>query len=79
MYAVEQPARPVDSWVEHGAIVDAVARGDAERARALTAQHAERAAGAHRLRRPDRTGRRAAPLPRVSSSQHGVNIAGVRH
>ncbi|NEB65761.1 GntR family transcriptional regulator, partial [Streptomyces fulvissimus] len=34
---------------------------------------------AHRLRRPDRTGRRAAPLPRVSSSQHGVNIAGVRH
>lgn len=43
MYAVEQPARPVDSWVEHGAIVDAVARGDAERARALTAQHAERA------------------------------------
>ncbi|MFE2293934.1 GntR family transcriptional regulator [Streptomyces sp. NPDC059452] len=79
MYAVEQPARPADSWAEHGAIVDAVARGDAERARALTAQHAERAAGAHRLRRPDRPGRRTAPPPRVSSSQHGVNIAGVRH
>ncbi|MFF2718148.1 GntR family transcriptional regulator [Streptomyces sp. NPDC058011] len=79
MYAVEQPVRPVDSWAEHGAIVDAVARGDAERARALTALHAERAAGAHRLRRPDRAGRRAAPPPRVSSSQHGVNIAGVRH
>ncbi|MYT25716.1 FCD domain-containing protein, partial [Streptomyces sp. SID7760] len=39
MYAVEAPARPVDSWAEHGAIVDAVARGDAERARALTAMH----------------------------------------
>ncbi|MFI2314216.1 GntR family transcriptional regulator [Streptomyces sp. CB00072] len=79
MYAVEQPARPVDSWAERGAIVDAVARGDAERARALTAQHAERAAGAHRLRRPDPPGRRIAPVPRVSTSQHGVNIAGARH
>ncbi|MFM9559432.1 FCD domain-containing protein, partial [Streptomyces caniscabiei] len=34
MYAVEAPASPVESWAEHGAIVDAVARGDAERARA---------------------------------------------
>ncbi|MFF8500812.1 GntR family transcriptional regulator [Streptomyces anulatus] len=79
MYAVEQPVRPVDSWAERGAIVDAVARGDAERARALTAQHAERAAGAHRLRRPDLPGRRTAPVPRVSTSQHGVNIAGARY
>lgn len=79
MYAVEQPVRPVDSWAERGAIVDAVARGDAERARALTAQHAERAAGAHRLRRPDLPGRRTAPVPRVSTSQHGVNIASARH
>ncbi|UPT45164.1 GntR family transcriptional regulator [Streptomyces anulatus] len=79
MYAVEQQARPVDSWAERGAIVDAVARGDAERARALAAQHAERAAGAHRLRRPDPPGRRTAPVPRVSGSQHGVNIAGARH
>lgn len=58
MYAVEQPACPADSWAEHGAVVDAVARGDAERARALTAQHAERAAAAHRLRRVDRPDRR---------------------
>lgn len=79
MYAVEQPARPVDAWAERGAIVDAVARGDAERARALTARHAERATGAHRLRRPDLPGRRTAPVPRVSTSQHGVNTAGVRH
>ncbi|MYW33297.1 GntR family transcriptional regulator, partial [Streptomyces sp. SID2119] len=35
--------------------------------------------GAHRLRRPDRPGRRTAPPPRVSSSQHDVNIAGARH
>ncbi|MEI5034829.1 GntR family transcriptional regulator [Streptomyces sp. CA-278952] len=79
MYAVEQPARPVDSWAERGAILDAVARGDAERARALTAQYAERAIGAHRLRRPQSPGRRTAPVPRVSTSQHDVNIAGVRH
>ncbi|MEI7032890.1 GntR family transcriptional regulator [Streptomyces pratensis] len=76
MYTVEQPARPADSWAERGAIVDAVARGDAERARALARSHAERAATAHRLRRPER---RTAPPPRVSLSQHGVNTAGVRH
>ncbi|MFF3398730.1 GntR family transcriptional regulator [Streptomyces sp. NPDC002659] len=69
MYAVEQPAVPVDSWAEHGAIVDAVARGDVERARALTAVHAERAASAHRLRRPER----------VRTSQHAVNTTSVRH
>ncbi|MFF0217815.1 GntR family transcriptional regulator [Streptomyces vinaceus] len=65
MYAVEAPARPVDSWAEHGAIVDAVARGDAERARALTAMHADRAAAAHRLR--------------VRISQHAVNTASGPH
>ncbi|OEJ41406.1 GntR family transcriptional regulator [Streptomyces agglomeratus] len=52
MYAVEQSARPAECWAEHGAIVDAVARGDAERARALTALHTERAVAAHRLRQP---------------------------
>jgi DNA-binding GntR family transcriptional regulator len=71
MYAVEQPLRPVDSWAEHGAIVDAVTRGDAERARALTAQHAERVSGAHRLRRTD--------VSRVRASQHAVNTAGGSH
>ncbi|MFI8886117.1 GntR family transcriptional regulator [Streptomyces sp. NPDC053813] len=75
MYVVEQPARPVDSWAERGAIVDAVARGDADRARALAARHVERAAAAHRLRRPS-----AAPRTgRVRTSQHSVNTAGVRH
>ncbi|GAA1536303.1 GntR family transcriptional regulator [Streptomyces albidochromogenes] len=69
MYAVERPARPAESWAEHGAIVDAVARGDAERARALTALHAERAAAAHRLRR---TGPERGP-DGVRSSQHAVN------
>ncbi|TXS57285.1 GntR family transcriptional regulator [Streptomyces sp. t39] len=69
MYTVDQPAAPVESWAEHGAIVDAVARGDVERARSLTALHAERAAAAHRLRRPER----------VRTSQHAVNIASVRN
>ncbi|WP_418959553.1 GntR family transcriptional regulator [Streptomyces tritici] len=68
MYAVETSARPVDTWAEHGAIVDAVARGDAERARALTALHAERTLPLHRLRHPDGG--------RVRTSQHAVNIAG---
>ncbi|THA57203.1 GntR family transcriptional regulator [Streptomyces sp. A1136] len=65
MYVVRAPARPVDSWAEHGAIVDAVARGDAERARALTALHADRAAGSHRLR--------------VRNPQPVVNTASGRH
>ncbi|MEV6395862.1 GntR family transcriptional regulator [Streptomyces sp. NPDC051907] len=72
MYAVEQPARPVESWAEHGAIVDAVARGDGERARALTALHAERAVAAHRLRGQERT-------RTVRTSQHAVNTASLRH
>ncbi|MER7699074.1 MULTISPECIES: GntR family transcriptional regulator [unclassified Streptomyces] len=79
MYAVEPPARPADAWAERGAILDAVARGDAERARALTAQHAERATAALRLRCPGPPGRRTAPAPRVSASQHAVNTAGARH
>ncbi|MCX5375393.1 GntR family transcriptional regulator [Streptomyces sp. NBC_00091] len=65
MYVVEAPAQPVESWAEHGAIVDAVARGDAERARTLTALHAQRAAEAHRLR--------------VRSSQPAVNTASAPH
>jgi len=68
MYAVEPSARPVEAWAEHGAIVDAVARGDVERARGLTALHAERAGAAHRLRRQRR----------VSTSQHAVNTASAR-
>ncbi|MFB7708325.1 GntR family transcriptional regulator [Streptomyces sp. NPDC056105] len=72
MYTVEQPAHPADSWAEHGVIVDAVARGDVERARALTAQHTERAMAAHRLRAP-RTG------GGVRTSQHPVNTAGLQH
>jgi len=69
MYAVEPSAEPLESWAEHGAIVDAVARRDAERARALTALHAERAAAAHRLRR----------TVRVRTSQHAVNTASGRN
>ncbi|AZM91643.1 MULTISPECIES: GntR family transcriptional regulator [Streptomyces] len=65
MYVVETPAQPVECWAEHAAIVDAVARGDAERARALTALHAQRSAGAHR--------------PRVRNPQPAVNTAGSPH
>ncbi|CAM5708472.1 Transcriptional regulator OS=Streptomyces antimycoticus OX=68175 GN=SANT12839_069100 PE=4 SV=1 [Streptomyces antimycoticus] len=62
-------ARAVESWAEHGALVDAVARGDADRARALAAAHTERALAEYRLRRP---------LP-VSASKHSVNTASGRN
>ncbi|MEU3773458.1 GntR family transcriptional regulator [Streptomyces sp. NPDC032472] len=65
MYVVQAPQRPVECWAEHGAIVDAVARGDAERARALTAVHADRTSGAYRLR--------------VRTSQRAVNMASGSH
>ncbi|MER7107489.1 GntR family transcriptional regulator [Streptomyces sp. NPDC000229] len=80
MYAVEQPARPMEAWAEYGAIVDAVARGDAERARALTALHVERTVTAHRLRRPERPGRSERSGGRVvRTSQHRVNTASARN
>ncbi|MFF5856415.1 GntR family transcriptional regulator [Streptomyces sp. NPDC012751] len=79
MYAVEAPLNPVESWTEHGAVVDAVARGDGERARALTALHAERAAEASRLRFAV-TAEPMAGEPvagqRVRTSQHAVNTPG---
>ncbi|WP_328902783.1 GntR family transcriptional regulator [Streptomyces sp. NBC_00441] len=78
MYAVEQPARPAEAWAEHGALVDAVARGDAERARALAVQLADRHGAAHRLRRTARP----ATVPRagrVRASQRAVNTAGGRN
>ncbi|WP_329115014.1 GntR family transcriptional regulator [Streptomyces sp. NBC_01353] len=71
MYAVEPAAQPVEAWAEHGAIVDAVARGDAERARALTALHAERSLAQHRLKRQERG--------RVRASQHVVNTASAQN
>ncbi|GAA2487957.1 GntR family transcriptional regulator [Streptomyces gobitricini] len=80
MYVVEQPARPTEAWDERGAIVDAVARGDAERARTLTALHVQRALTAHRLRRVERPP--AADRPgagAVRTSQHRVNTASVRN
>ncbi|MET7611335.1 GntR family transcriptional regulator [Streptomyces seoulensis] len=71
MYSVEGPASPPETWAEHGAIVDAVARGDGERARAVTALHTERATLAHRLRTP--------ATDRARRSQHAVNTAGLRN
>ncbi|MEV7453083.1 FCD domain-containing protein, partial [Streptomyces nigra] len=64
-----------ETWAEHGAIVDAVARGDGERARALTTLHTERGLSAHRLRfgsGGDRT-------ERVRNSQHAVNMPSLRN
>ncbi|MFF8651980.1 GntR family transcriptional regulator [Streptomyces griseoluteus] len=71
MYSVEGPVSPPETWVEHGAIVDAVARGDSDRARAVTALHTERATLAHRLRAP--------AGDRARHAQHPVNTAGLRN
>ncbi|MFD7502772.1 GntR family transcriptional regulator [Streptomyces sp. NPDC059850] len=61
--------RAVESWAEHGAIVDAVARGDAERARALAAAHTERSLSEYRLRNASQ----------VRTSKHSVNTASGRN
>uniref|UniRef100_J2A1P6 GntR family transcriptional regulator n=1 Tax=Streptomyces auratus AGR0001 TaxID=1160718 RepID=J2A1P6_9ACTN len=66
VYTVEPPARAGESWDEHGAVLDAVARGDAERARALMAAHVERSLPVYRLRRPLKTGVRD-PKPPVNT------------
>ncbi|MEU9792019.1 GntR family transcriptional regulator [Streptomyces sparsogenes] len=63
-------ARAVESWGEHGALVDAVARGDADRARALAEAHAERSMSEYRLRRP---------APGVRTSKPPVNTTGLRN
>ncbi|PGH48199.1 GntR family transcriptional regulator [Streptomyces sp. Ru87] len=53
VYAAPQPPSTAELWSRRGAIVDAVARGDAERARTLTAAHAELPPpDGYRLRRP---------------------------
>lgn len=79
MYSVGAPPDPVESWAERGAIVDAVARGDSERARALTALHGERSAALHRLRVPVRVPAPTERVEGVRTSQHAVNTQSVRH
>jgi DNA-binding GntR family transcriptional regulator len=73
MYVQDVPAGPVKYWAECGAIVDAVARGDSERARALMTLHTERSASAYRLRFASGGGR----TERVRNAQHRVNTAGL--
>ncbi|SEN37302.1 GntR family transcriptional regulator [Actinacidiphila rubida] len=53
-------ARVAESWEEHAAIVDAVGRGDAERARRLAAVHVERASAVRILKHPVNAVRRRA-------------------
>lgn len=77
MYAAEGPSDPVEYWAEHGAITDAVARGDGERARSVTALHTERASAAHRLRFGSGAGR-AGLADRVRNAQHPVNMPSLR-
>ncbi len=77
MYTTDGPADPVEYWAEHGAIVDAVARGDGDRARAVTALHTERASAGYRLRFGSGTDR-AGRTERVRTSQHPVNMPSLR-
>ena len=71
MYVVEAPVGPVEHWAEHAAIADAVARGDAERARALMTRHIERSASGYRLRFASG----GSATERVRNTQHSVNTA----
>ncbi|MCC3767498.1 GntR family transcriptional regulator [Streptomyces sp. UNOC14_S4] len=57
VYVPEPPLRPVRDWEVRGTLVDAIVRGDAERARSIAAARAGRAPGEYRLRRPARPGR----------------------
>ncbi|WP_405745365.1 GntR family transcriptional regulator [Streptomyces sp. NBC_01525] len=50
MYVVELSARYAETWDDHGAVLDAVTRGDAEAARALMASHVARSLPAYRPR-----------------------------
>lgn len=78
MYEVRGTRDPVECWAEHGAVVDAVVRGDGERARAVMALHTERAAAAHRLRFTAERADRAARAEGVRNSQHPVNTPSLR-
>ncbi|MYT29519.1 MULTISPECIES: GntR family transcriptional regulator [unclassified Streptomyces] len=69
MYVMEPPSRVTASWDEHGAVLDAVARGDAERARALMTAHIERSLPVYRLRRA---------APAVRDPKRPVNTARAR-
>ncbi|WKX73006.1 GntR family transcriptional regulator [Streptomyces sp. XD-27] len=61
--------RAVAAWEGHGALVDAVARGDADRARELATAHAERSLAEYRSRRPFA----------VSAPKQSVNTARVKN
>ncbi|MFF4215824.1 GntR family transcriptional regulator [Streptosporangium nondiastaticum] len=76
VYAAEPPVRPVDTWELLGALVDAVARGDAERARAIAAARADRAPGEFRLRRSVPAARTATGTARNKESAVRTVIAG---
>ncbi|KES07747.1 GntR family transcriptional regulator [Streptomyces toyocaensis] len=78
MYVTEGPPDPVEHWSEHGVIVDAVARGDGDRARAVAALHAERASAGHRLRFGSGAAGRAGRAGRVRNAQHPVNMPSLR-
>ncbi|MFJ8544115.1 GntR family transcriptional regulator [Streptomyces sp. NPDC093586] len=74
MYLVDAPPGAVERWAEYGAVVDAVARGDGDRARALMALHAERSAAAHRLRFSSGDGPDG-----VRNAQRPANMPSPRH
>ncbi|MFI7275775.1 GntR family transcriptional regulator [Streptomyces sp. NPDC049879] len=66
LYTGEPVSRAVVLWQERGALVDAIARGDAERARALSAAQLERAAP---VRRQFRTAVARTPKPAVNTGR----------
>ncbi|EME98532.1 GntR family transcriptional regulator [Streptomyces mobaraensis NBRC 13819 = DSM 40847] len=78
MYAPEPPARPVETWETHAALVDAVVRGDVERARGIAAGRAGRAPGEFRFWRPvaASSASRTSPAPSAAVRKRAVHTAG---
>ncbi|MDG4535249.1 GntR family transcriptional regulator [Streptomyces sp. AV19] len=74
VYAAEPPARPAEVWETHAALVDAILRRDAERARSIAAVRAQRPPGEFRLWRPVPP----AGVPRAADGKRAVNTASAR-
>jgi DNA-binding GntR family transcriptional regulator len=75
VYAAEPPLRASAVWQERGAIVDAVARGDAGRAHALASAHVERSVAVRREQRPVAV-RGGRPRGAVRRTKRTVNTSG---
>jgi DNA-binding GntR family transcriptional regulator len=69
LYPAEPAGRATALWQERGVLVDAIARGDAERARSLSAAQLERSRATIRVPRQEKAVRDRKPAVNVSRGQ----------